>query len=70
MLKNRDLYDEIKKIDEVIEKSKDEVEILRAILKANELALKLLHNIRTNQTRLLNKMGVELVSKEKDEKEK
>lgn len=65
MLANKDLHDEITKIDEVAAKTKDEYQ--KSMLKGTTLLLKLLHSIRSNQVLLLKKQGVELIKpKSKD----
>ena len=68
MLKNQDLYSEQEKIEQAIE----EVENLfqKTLLKVGSLMLKLLHNIRTNQTSMMNKMGADKVKPKLDETRK
>jgi hypothetical protein len=58
MLKNDDIYSEIEALDAVIEDLKSPYE--RSMLKSQTLVLKLLHNVRTNQTLLMKSQGVEL----------
>jgi len=57
MLSNRDLHDEIKGIELV----KADNPVDTAKLKIGTLTLKLLHNIRTNQTTMMEKMGAERI---------
>ena len=59
MLANKDLYEEMKAVEDVITKIEDPVK--KAELKQGNLMLKLLHNIRTNLVALMNAKGVELV---------
>lgn len=58
MIKNDDIYSEITSIDEVINTLKSPYE--RAMLKSQTLVMKLLHNIRTNQTAIMSAQGVAL----------
>jgi len=55
MLTNKDLYTELKFMEEVAEKEKDIYK--KYIIKGIILQLKLLHNIRTNQTLLMQTLG-------------
>lgn len=59
MLTNKDLQDEIGKIEEVIKTSKNAVD--GSQLKIGVLVLKLLQSVRTNQVLGLRKLGVELI---------
>ena len=62
MLSNTDLYDEIKKIEAI---ETDNI-VNKAFLKIGTLALKLLHNIRTNQVAIMKNSGVELAKPENE----
>jgi hypothetical protein len=59
MISTADLYKELDGIKKAIEKEKDGYK--QALLKSNELIIKLLHNIRTNMVLTMSKMGVEKV---------
>ena len=59
MISTADLYKELDNIKDVIAKEKDEYQ--KALLKSNELIIKLLHNIRTNMVLVMDKMGVQKV---------
>ncbi len=77
MLSNKDLFDEITKINDLIgegkvrdpEKTVGDNEFKKALLKANTLGLKLIHNLRTNQTRIMDKMGIEKIKPRRPEGE-
>jgi len=51
MLSNKDLHEEIETIDKLAKEIKSPLD--KAFLKIGTLALKLLHNIRTNQTAIM-----------------
>ena len=60
MISNKDLYDEIKKIDETIEQEAiSDIEFKKASLKAQTLNLKLLHNLRTNMVTVMKHNKIE-----------
>jgi hypothetical protein len=59
MLANKHIYEEIKYIEDVREKIKDDYE--KANLKAQVLIVKLLHNIRTNMVNVMKHQGIPLV---------
>ena len=62
MLSNKDLYEEIEKVDKIIEDpNADTATILKGILKVGSLNAKLMHNIRTNTVAVMKKFGIELV---------
>lgn len=63
MISTVDLFKEIKIMEEVVKKEKDDYK--RASLKSKILNLKLLHNLRTNIVLLMDKFGVEKVKSEK-----
>ncbi len=69
MISTVDLYKEIKKYEDLIkqpEKISDD-DYRRAMIKVAILNTKLLHNIRTNMVKTMEKMGVEKVKpKDKD----
>ena len=69
MISTVDLYKEIKKYDDLIkqpEKIGDD-DYRRAMIKVSLLNVKLLHNIRTNMVKVMEKFGIEKVKpKEKD----
>jgi hypothetical protein len=72
MISNVDLHKEIKHYEAL---TKDEVKISdeqykKAMIKLAALNLKLLHNIRTNMTRVMEKLGVEKVQPKAREDEK
>jgi hypothetical protein len=68
MLSNKGLYEELEKFEGKIKAGKaDNNDILKAFC----LLLKLVHNIRTNQTAVMEKLGVEkLQPKARDEQKK
>ena len=60
MISNKDLYDEIKKIDEVIDQDEiTDIEFKKSSLKAQTLNLKLLHNLRTNMVTVMKHFKIE-----------
>jgi hypothetical protein len=59
MISTPDMYKEIKIMDEVIANEKDDYK--KAMLKSNVIIMKLLANIRTNQTKIMEKLGAEKV---------
>lgn len=60
MISNKDLYDEIKKIDDTIEQDAiSDIEFKKASLKAQTLNLKLLHNLRTNMVTVMKHNNIE-----------
>lgn len=59
MLRSEHANEELVKMDEIIENSKDKT--AGAILKCLTLILKVMFSIRTNQTLIMNKMGVEKI---------
>lgn len=61
MIRSKDLNKEIKLLELVAEKSSDETSLLKAIVKAITLELKVLRDMKTNQVLSLRKQGVELV---------
>ena len=63
MISTQDLFKEIKVIEEVVQKEKDDYK--KASLKAQVLNLKLLHNIRTNTVLVMKKFGVDTVKAER-----
>jgi hypothetical protein len=65
MLRNKDLYEEINQIDELIKQEKDIR--WKALLKIGTLGLKLLHNLRTNLVAIMEKLGAEKIEPMKDE---
>ncbi len=66
MISTVDLYKELKVIDDVIKAESDSYK--KASLKAASLQIKLLHNIRTNMVKTMEKLGVEKVKpKDRDE---
>lgn len=72
MIKGEHLHEEIKKIEELSRdfEIKDKDLFKSAVLKVGALVAKLLLNIRQNQTKLMEKQGVELiVPKGRNEKE-
>jgi hypothetical protein len=60
MLRNKDLYEEISQIDEIVKQEKDIR--WKALLKIGTLGLKLLHNIRTNLVSLMTKLGADKIT--------
>ncbi len=68
MITGKDIKKELKIID-VVYKNEEATtnEILRAILKSNDLIVKLLTNIRSNQVKLMKHEGVEFEKGEDDE---
>ena len=71
MISNKDLYDEIKKIDDVIAKDSpvSEDEYRRSNLKALTLLLKLAHNIRTNSVTVMKHFKIEFPKAKETEEE-
>lgn len=63
MISTVDLFKEIKIMEEVVKKEKDDWK--RCMLKSNILDLKLSHNLRTNTVLIMEKLGVEKVKTEK-----
>lgn len=64
MISNKHLYEEIKQLEAVCEAEKDAYK--KAILKANLLQVKLLHNMRTNQVVQMRANDITLIRNEKD----
>jgi len=62
MISNQDLHVELKIIGEVIEKLTDPYE--KAQLKASELQIKLLYNIRTNMVTVIKHFDITMKSNE------
>jgi hypothetical protein len=61
MLANKDLYGDMEKLEKLAENETDTATLLRAVLKAQMLTVKLLHNLRTNSVSVMKKYGIELV---------
>jgi len=55
---NKHINEELKKMDLVIEKGADEKTLLRYILKADTINVKLLHDVRFNLVKIGEKLGV------------
>jgi len=71
MLSSPAIHEEIAIAEKVSAKKDVTVaELLKVSIKLKTLELKLLHNIRTNQTALMKAQGIELKKVEKDEPEK
>lgn len=69
MISNKDLYEEIKKIDEIIEKPgvvSDE-DYRKSNLKALTLLLKLNHNLRTNCVTIMKHFKIEFPKPKENE---
>ena len=62
MISNQDLHEELKMLGEVIEQLTDPYE--KASLKAKELQIKLLYNIRTNMVTVMKHLNVPMKSNE------
>lgn len=60
-LTSRDLFLEIDKIEQVITTSKDEKELLKNLLKAQVLSLRLLQSIRTNLVLIMRAKDIPLL---------
>jgi hypothetical protein len=68
MLSSQALHQENTKADEAIANKNATVEeLLKVLIKLQTLNLKLLHNIRTNQTAIMKFHGIELKEPKKDE---
>ena len=65
MISTVDLFKEIKIIEEVIKKEADPYK--KAMLKAMELQLKLLHNIRTNTVLVMDHFKIQKVKTERSD---
>jgi hypothetical protein len=63
MLANKDIHEEQTYLENTRKSLKSEYE--KAVLKAFSLIIKLLHNIRTNQTAVMRNQGIKLVESEK-----
>jgi hypothetical protein len=59
MISNKDLYKEIKDMDTYLASEKDAYK--KNVVKGLTLAIKLLHNIRTNMTVVMKHLKIELV---------
>lgn len=71
MITNRDLYKEQKEREKVINDAKaTELEVAKANLKASDIIIKLLHNIRTNSVTIMKHFKIEPVQPKKDDQEK
>ncbi len=71
MLSNTHLHEELEKIMDIMTNDKDLNSYQRTILIIGTLTLKLIHNIRTNQTMMMEKMGVEKIKpRSRDEERK
>jgi len=55
-----DLYKEIERIEKVIEEEEQDV-LMKCLLKAQVLTLKMLHSIRTNIVRIMKAKGIPLL---------
>jgi hypothetical protein len=64
MISNKHLYEEIKSLEKSYDDEKDNYK--RAMLKANILQVKLLHNMRTNQVVQMRANDINLISNDKD----
>lgn len=64
MLANKDLYEEMQKMEAVVEElEKADKKVEAATLKSNILILKLLHSLRTNSVTLMRHNGIQIESK-------
>lgn len=61
MIGNNDLRKDLKELEKINSNSTDK-EVLLGILKSNILAVKLLHNVRTNQAISMNANDIPLVA--------
>lgn len=61
MLSNTHLHEELEKIIKVMTDDKDLNVYQKTMIMIGTLVLKLVHNIRTNQTMMMEKMGVEKI---------
>ena len=64
MISNKHLYEEIKILEKICDAEKDDYK--KAMLKANLLQVKLLHNMRTNQVVQMRANDINLISNDKD----
>ena len=65
MIRSRDVNKEVKVLDDLAKNEKvGDNEVLRGILKAVTLAVKLIRDVRTNQVLKLEKDGVTLIKDE------
>jgi hypothetical protein len=64
MISNKHLYEEIKSLEKSYDVEKDDYK--KAVLKANILQVKLLHNMRTNQVVQMRANDINLISNDKD----
>ncbi len=68
MIRTDDLYKEIEVLETTVKNETDNYK--KAMLKSQVLTLKLLHNIRTNTVRVMEKFGIEKVKPRVDETKK
>jgi len=67
MISNRDLHEELDKIEKAIENAESDYD--KAMLKAQSLQVKLLYNIRTNMVTVMRSLNIQMKSNEKKEAE-
>ena len=69
MIRSKDVNSEVKKLEDLVVNDKAKTDdLLRGVLKANLLNVKLLRDVRTNQGLLMKNQGVELI-KDRNAKE-
>ena len=59
MISNKDLYKEIKLMDDFVAAEKDVYK--KTLIKGVTLVIKLLHNLRTNTVAVMKHQGIELI---------
>ena len=70
MLVNKDLYDEIAKVQKAIDEDKTLSVFERMQLKTQLLMLKLLHNIRTNSVIVMKHLNIDMGTRKRNDSEK
>jgi len=67
MIKSSDIFEEVQKAIGEVEKEGNVYE--QSVIRLLSIAVKLLHNVRTNQTEIMKKDGIELKRPEDQDKE-
>jgi hypothetical protein len=67
MISNKDLYSELEKAEETMEKSSSEVDLMKVLVKLSTLQLKLLHNLRVNSVLAMKHAGMKFEKRSIDE---
>lgn len=70
MIRSKDVNKEIRAIEDIVKDTTDQVTVLKAVVKAVTLVLKVLRDVRTNQVLGLRHANVELIKETREDEKK